>query len=181
MSKTRTPEIAPSPNDLADAARLAPIIAEVNGLDVPRMDVLLERLVKRQPFIMSMLLGYHAAHNPQVFDAIARCILIVWRFHESSGRDGTPITQDRYEAMMRSNLAMLKYAEGEPGAGGAKAVFANDLATKRGRSVLAALQGILMAQTEMLEQGLPVKGQLLLELSTLNDCFFEVSAVKDRH
>jgi hypothetical protein len=180
MKKPKPGVIAPSPNDLADAQRLAPIIREVNDLDIPRMDVLLGRLVQSQPFVMSMLLGYHAEHTPHVFEAIARCVLIVWRFHESTGRDTIPIGQEQYERTLQNNMAMLKYAEGGSGAEDAMAVYRNDITAMRGKAVLAALQGIVMAHPALHGHGLPAKGQLMLELKTLIDCYDAISAQQGR-
>ncbi len=57
-------DIAPTPADRADHARLVRIMSEVQQAGLPEMEVLFGRLAKHQPFLMSLLVGYHKALTP---------------------------------------------------------------------------------------------------------------------
>ncbi len=137
----------------------------------------MERLAKRQPFLMSMLIGYHKDLSPQVFEVVARCLLIVWRFHEDAGRDRIPITAEGYERARDRNLRMLHYAQGEPDLCATMAVYKLDLEAKPGRMVTAALRRIFSHDPALNGQSTSSRGERLVELNALNDLFHEVDAL----
>jgi hypothetical protein len=168
--------IAPTTADREDHQRLVPIMNEVQQADIPHMEVLMDRLAKHQPFLMSMLVGYHKELAPHVYEVVARSLLIVWRFHEDAGRATAPLSEEGYIRAYERNLRMLHYAQGEPDMDATTAIYKNDLEAKPGRMVPAALIHIFTDDPALHGQSASFRGERMMELNALNDAFKEADA-----
>lgn len=168
--------IAPTPADREDHRRLVQIMSEVQQAGLPEMEVLMNRLAKHQPFLMSMLVGYHKELTPHVYEVVARSLLIVWRFHEDAGRAAVPLSEAGYIRAVERNFRMLHYAQGEPDMNATMAVYRDDLEAKPGRMVPAALIHIFTDDPALKGQNASFRGERVMEMNALNDAFHEAGA-----
>ena len=100
--------------DFKDSKKVSEIIKFIDLIDRKYIDTESDVIFKKQPFIISLILGYRIDFNEEEFEEITKVLLIIWEYFKDKNRIQTKqITEEQFEKFERRNIQMLKYLEGE--------------------------------------------------------------------
>jgi hypothetical protein len=102
--------------DFGEIDRVSKIIRFVDEMDIKYADQESDEIYQKQPFILSLILGYRFDVNPGELGEVIKVIYIIWEYFKVFKNIGSQqVTEEQYERITVRNLHMLKYYEGEPG------------------------------------------------------------------
>lgn len=126
--------------DFEEVKPLAGLLKKIDTIDATYVNSVSDEIFKRQPFFLSVLLGYHSDLAPAQLEEVMKVYFIVWEyFKKNKNILEKTVTQDLFERIQRRNMQMLKYAEGEPSDQARKILYGRDLQKMQSKSLLTAV------------------------------------------
>jgi hypothetical protein len=161
--------------DFKDTERVAAIINFVESADIPYFDRESDVLHQKQPFFISLFLGYNFDLNKEELGEVIKVIFIIWEYFKDNEKvRTTKVTKEQYERITLRNAHMLKYMEGEPSGKGKSAIVGSDLGHLQSKALLTGIffkfkTNITLAGIEKGKGGI-----ILIGMKTLIECLEEI-------
>lgn len=159
-------------NDLVDTERLAEVVRRIDQLDTVDANKVTDEIFQRQPFFLSVLMGYHFGVSVREMEEIIRMYLLIWEYFRPNKRvQSKQITQGDYEKIQARNIQMLKYSEGEFSEKGKRDVFTHDLQRLKSKPLWAAILFRFEHRPVLKLMDTQTKGMVLIGMKSFIECF----------
>jgi hypothetical protein len=161
--------------DFKDTKRVAELINFVDQMDISSFDKESDVLYQKQPFFLSLILGYNFDINKAELGEVIKVIYIIWEYfkgHEKAMK--IQVTKQQYERIMARNAHMLKYMEGEPMAKQKSATIGSDLDHLKSKALLTRIFFRFKTNKTLLGIQSEKAGIILIGMKTLIQCMEEI-------
>jgi hypothetical protein len=126
--------------DFGEIDRVSRIIHFVDKMDVKYADKESDEVFQKQPFIISLVLGYGIDLNPKEHEEVIKVLFIIWEYFKVNEKIGTKkVTVKQYDRIAKRNLQMLKYYESETLEADKSMVIESDLSHLNSKALLTAI------------------------------------------
>ena len=164
-----------SEEDKNESLRVEQLIKKFELMDEEYVNKESDLIFKKQPFLISLLLGYRYDLKDHELEEIMKIIFLIWEFFKSHSQiDKTKISETQFERIQQRNIYMLKYFEGEQGQKASKEFISTDLKNLRSKSLFGGISFQFFEKTSLLEMENEDKGIILVGMKSLIECFEEI-------
>ena len=127
-------------NDLKEVIELTGLQKKIDNIDAEYVNLISDEIFQKQPFYMTVLLGYRIDTTPEELEEIMKIYFLIWEYFRLNKNVQTKkVTETNFETIQRKHLEMLHYADGEPGQLGKMEVYSSDLQNLRSKALLTAV------------------------------------------
>jgi hypothetical protein len=161
--------------DFKDTDRVAGIINFVESADIAYFDRESNVLHQKQPFFISLFLGYKFDLNKEELGEVIKVIFIIWEYFKDNEKvRTTKVTKEQYERITLRNAYMLNYMIGEPSEKEKSEIVGSDLGHLQSKALLTGI--IFKFKTnKILASIMNGKGGIILiGMKTLIECMEEI-------
>ena len=147
------------------------LIKKVENLDLIEASNLSERIVKNQPFIMSLLIGYKFDVKEEELEDIMKMLFVTYLFFEESTEiNKKQIDSKIFEERQTLNVKFLKYFSEDQNDENKSETNKHYLSNLRYKSLFTGL--LLMSNTQKYFKSMDgeLKGIIMVGMKTLIDC-----------
>ena len=160
--------------DIKDVTVVGEIINRMNIADLDFFDSESDVICKRQPFLISLLLGYQRDCKPNEFEEIAKILFVIWEYFKLRNKiKRKKITKTQFERIERRNYHLLKYLEGESEKSERLKVIESDMSHLNSKALFAGILLAFNTWDAFIKMDTENKGILLIGLKSLIECFEE--------
>lgn len=164
-----------SGKDLRDTERVAEIINSVDGRDISFYDRESDVLVQKQPFFISLILGYRFDLTQEELGEVIKVIFIIWEYFKGHDKARKiQVTKEQYDRILVRNAHMLKYLEGEPTEKQKSAIIGSDLDQLKSKALLTGIFFRFKTNKTLLGIQSEKAGIILIGMKTLIECMEEI-------
>jgi hypothetical protein len=160
--------------DVNDTRIVQKLIAKVENGDLLEVSEISDRIVKNQPFIMSLLIGYKFDLEEEVEEALGevmQMLFVIYLFFEESTKiNKKQVSAREFEKAQNRNMKFLKYFSGEQSDKDRLEANRQFLASLRCKSLLAGILAMSNTQVGLNKLSGELKGIILIGMKTLIDC-----------
>ena len=157
--------------DINEIRIIEELIKKVENIGLAEASGISERIVKNQPFIMSLLIGYKFDVEEDQLNDIMKMLFVIYLYYEKYGKvNKKQINSREFEKFQSRNIQFLKYFSGEQNAENELETNKQYLSNLRNKSLFTGI--LLMSNTQksfkrMKEE---TRGIILIGMKTLIDC-----------
>ena len=158
--------------DFDETTELAALIGKIDNMDAEYVNTVTDDIFIKQPFFLSVLLGYRLDVLPIELEEIMRIYFLIWEYFKSNPNVQTRMVKQAYfEKIQLRNIQMLKYCEGEPSQHDKLKVFSHDLQKLQSKSLLAAVLFRFDNRLVLSKMDGEKKGFVLIGIKSFIECF----------
>lgn len=162
--------------DKKEGEKISHIINKVENIDEVYVNSESEIIYKKQPFLISILLGYKLDLKERELEEIMKIIFIIWEYFKSSDRiHKTKLSEKLFERIQQRNIHMLKYFEGENEPNAQNNVVKSDLRHLHSKALLTGIFFQFNHKKPLIEMNPEKKGIILIGMKSLIECFDEIT------
>lgn len=164
-----------SEEDKNESLRVGQLIKKIELIDEEYVNKESDLIFKKQPFLISLLLGYwHDLKEPEL-EEIMKMIFLIWEyFKDHSQINQTKISESQFSRIHQRNIYMLKYYEGEQGQKASMEFISTDLKNLKSKSLFGGITLQFFEKTPLLGMENEDRGIILIGLKSLIECFEEI-------
>ena len=134
-------------------------------------------VAQKQPFLISMLLGYRLDLEEYELEEIMKIIFLTWEcFKDSKLVQKNKISEVQFNRLQKQNAYMLKYFEGEKSEQEKQDFITSDLNNLSSKALFAEIVFRFKQRKHLLS--IKEKGIVLIGMKTLVECFEEIKFKK---
>ncbi|MEJ7736094.1 MAG: hypothetical protein WKF97_01595 [Chitinophagaceae bacterium] len=101
-------------NDLSEVTEVTVLANKIDNIDAEYVNSTSDEIFQRQPFFLTVLLGYRLDTTPIELEEIMKIYFLIWEyFRPYSNVQTKKVTEDYFETIQSKHIDMLQYAEGE--------------------------------------------------------------------
>ena len=164
-----------SEEDKREILRVGQLIKKIEMADEEYINKESDLISKKQPFLISLLLGFRFDLKDLELEEIMKIIFLIWEFFKNHSQiNKTKISESQFERIQQSNIYMLKYYDGEQGQKASMELISNDLKNLKSKSLFAAIVFQFFEKIPLLEMENESRGSTLVGMKTLIECFEEI-------
>ena len=164
-----------SEEDKREILRVGQLIKKIEMADEEYINKESDLISKKQPFLISLLLGFRFDLKDLELEEIMKIIFLIWEFFKNHSQiNKTKISESQFERIQQSNIYMLKYYEGEQGAKAKKEFISNDLKNSKSKCLFEGVIFQFANKRTLLEMKSETRGSTLVGLKSLIECFEEM-------
>ena len=161
-----------SQQDFDEVGPLAGLLKKIDIIDATYVNLVSDEIFKRQPFFLSVLLGYHLDLAPAQMEEVMKVYFIIWEYFKKNKNVQTRVvTEDLFERIQRRNIQMLNYAEGEPSDHARKILYGHDMQKIQSKSLMTAVLFRFNERPDLVSMDEETKGIVLMGIKTFIECF----------
>lgn len=158
--------------DSDETNRLAKLIKQVDHADLAYANAVSDEIFQRQPFFLSVIMGYQFDVSKEELDEIIRISFLVWEYFRSKPNvQRKKVTLADFEKAQAKNIEMLKYNEGEPNEREKMKVYSYDLQTLKSKALWTAILFRYDNLPVLRKMDTETKGFILIGMKSFIDCF----------
>jgi len=159
-------------NDFDETGQLAELIKRIDHIDARCADTVSDEIFQRQPFFLSVLLGYHFDVSKEELEEIIKVYFLIWEYFRSNPNvQKKQVTQDYFEKIQAKNIEMLKYSMGEPDERAKGKVYSYDLQKIKSKSLWTAVLFRFDNRSVLQKMNTEIKGMILIGMKSYIECF----------
>lgn len=158
--------------DLDKAIVVKGLIHKMDIIEIDEVNAISERVVKNQPFIMSMLIGYKYDVKGAQLDDIMKMLFVIYLFFEkySKSINSRQIDSIQFESILTRNKHFLKYFSEEKTNQGQLELNKQYLSNLRAKSLFTGILVMSKTLVNFKQINADSKGIILIGMKTLIDC-----------
>ena len=165
-----------SKEDKEESLKVVQLIKKIELIDENYVNRESDIISKKQPFLMSLILGYRFDLKPLELEEIMKIIFLVWEFFKKHHRvEITKITETQFLRIQQKNINMLKYFGGEQIKNSKQEIISADLESLKSKSLYTGVIFQFNQKVALLNMKTETRGIILVELKSLIECFEEVT------
>ncbi len=151
---------------------LAILMTDIDKMDLAYANTVTDEIFKKQPFMLSMMLGYHLDTTPIELEEILKIYFLIWEYFKKYKKQDTKnITKKQYLKIETRHIKMLQYLEGETDEKGKKDIYANDIQNMQSKALLTAVIFRFNERPVMLKMSLRMRGIIFIGIKSCIECF----------
>ncbi len=159
-------------NDYDETGRLAELIKKIDQVDAAYTDRVSDEIFQRQPFFLSVLLGYRFDVSMEELEEIMKIYFLIWEYFRSNPNiQKKQVSQAYFEKAQAKNIEMLKYGEGEPGKLEKTKVYSYNLQKLKSKALWTAIFFRFDNRPMLQKMDTETKGFILIGMKSFIDCF----------
>lgn len=161
--------------DYDEVKLIAGLLKKIEAYDAAYVIALSEDIYERQPFVLSVLLGYHTDVTPLELEELTKSYFLIWEYFKDKKNIQTKrITKKMFEKIHHRNISMLKYAEGESDVQRA-IIYDHDLQHLKSKALMTAILFRFKSHPNLSNMGAEMKSMILIGIKTFIECFEIIS------
>lgn len=158
--------------DIDEGVQLAIFVNKIDKIDAEYMDLISSEIFQRQPFFLSVLLGYHLDTTPEELEEIMKIYFLIWEYFSHNGNvQRKKVTKEFFEKNQDNLIKMLQYAEGEPGDDERMQIYLLDLENLKSKALWAAVLFRATTREVLLKMDGKKRGLVLIGINSFIKCF----------
>ena len=159
-------------NDFNETTELAGLLKRIDNIDAEYINKLSDEIFIRQPFFLTVLLGYRLDVSPEELEEIMKIYFLIWEYFKSNKNvQSKKVTETHFEKVQDRNIKLLKYTEGEPEQTDKLNVYSFDLAYLKSKSLLTAVLYRYNNRPVLVKMNQESKGIIFLGIKSFIECF----------
>lgn len=164
-----------SEEDIKESEKVNRIINRLANIDAIYVSSESELIYQKQPFLISLLLGFKLDLKDNELEEIMKIIFIIWEYFKIFDQvHKIKISEKLFEKIEKRNIYMLKYFEGENGQNMQTNVVESDLNHLRSKALLTGIFLQFNHRKPLIEMNGELKGIILIGMKSLIECFDEI-------
>lgn len=165
-----------SKKDKEESIIIGQLIKKIELIDEKYVNEESDKISQKQPFLISLILGYRFDLKPLELEEIMKIIFLIWEFFKKHHQIKTEkITVPQFMRIQQRNVHMLKYFEGEQSENSKLEVISADLENLNSKSLFTGILFQFNQKVALLNMDNETRGILLVGLKSLIECFEEIT------
>jgi len=165
-------------SDFKETTELAELVKKIDNLNTEYVNALSDEIFQRQPFFLTVLLGYRLDLTAEEFEEIMKIYFLIWEYFKAKRKIPTKkVTEADFEKIQSRDMKMLKYAEGESDQKEISSVYAYDLEKIKSKSLLCTVLFRYNTRPVLIKMDEQTKGIIFVGIKSFIECF-EYSEIK---
>ena len=161
-----------TPKDFDETGRLAELLKKIDQIDSTYADTVSDEIFQRQPFFLSVLLGYQFDVSMEELEEIMKNYFLIWEYFRSNPNvQKKQVSQAYFEKAQARNIEMLRYSEGEPNKRAKMKVYSYDLQKLKSKALWTAILFRCDNRPVLKKMDTETKGFILIGMKSFIDCF----------
>jgi len=162
-------------NEKKDSLKVGQLIKKIDRIDGGYVNKESDIISQKQPFLISLLLGYKFDLKELELEEIMKIIFLIWEYFKNSNQiEKVKISESQFDRIQQRNIHMLKYFDGEQGHSAKIELIASDLGHLKSKSLLIGIILLFTQKASLLEMKNETRGIILVGLKSLIECFEEI-------
>ncbi len=163
--------------DKLDIEKINSIFKRIEMNDSGYFNTTAEEMYEYQPFMLELLVAYQSLIDIDTFNEMSTIIFLIWEFFSDRKKiRKIKLTEQRFEAMLKRNVDLLKYLEDETNEDERLFVTASDLETLKEKVLFTTIHYKFDNQQYLKAMDWDTKGTLLIGMKSLIQCLEEIGA-----
>jgi hypothetical protein len=168
-----------SKEDKEENLKVGQLIKKIELIDENYVNAESDIISQKQPFLISLILGYRFDLKPLELEEIMKIIFLIWEFFKKHHRaEIAKITETQFLRIQQRNVHMLKYFEGEQSKNSKLEVISADLENLKSKSLFTGVIFQFNQKVALLNMKTKTRGIILVGLKSLIECFEEITLRK---
>lgn len=164
-----------SEEDKDESLRVGQLIKKIELIDEEYVNKESDLIFKKQPFLISLLLGYRYDLKDHELEEIMKIIFLIWEYFKNHSQvNETKISESQFLRIQQRNIYMLKYYEGELGQKASIEFISTDLKNLKSKSLFGGIIFKFVEKTPLLEMENEDRSIILVGMKSLIECFEEI-------
>lgn len=164
-----------SGKDFAETDEVGELLKRIDSVDKKYVSSAYEELEQFQPFLLSLLLGYHLDLNTSELDEIIKVYLIVWEyFKDKRNIKKRQLTDMQFEEAQKRNIDFFQYLDAEKSEKDFINTISIDLRTIKSKALIAGILFRFDTTPVLSNLKSDLKGMVLIGIKSLIECFEEI-------
>ena len=157
--------------DIVETEFVEALIKKVDKIRSTEASEISDRIVKNQPFIMSMLIGYKFDVKEEELNDIMKMLFVIYLYFEKkTDVNKKQINSKEFEKYEKRNIQFLKYFSGESIKGNQLETNDQYLSNLNYKSLFTGILFMSNTQIGLKKMKSETKGIVVLGMKTLIDC-----------
>jgi hypothetical protein len=157
--------------DINETRFVGELIKKINTIDLTEASNVSDRIVKNQPFIMSLLIGYKFDVEEDQLNDVMKMLFIIYLYFENKTNIGAKkIGPKEFEKYEKRNIQFLKYFSGEQNNKSQLEVNKQYLSNLKCKSLFTGILAMANTQISLKKMNSELKGIIVMGMKTLIDC-----------
>jgi len=164
-----------SEKDKKESEKVGQLIKRIENIDELYVNTESNIIYQKQPFLISLLLGYRLDLKEAELEEIMKIVFLIWEFFKDFKliRENK-ISESQFNRIQQRNIHMLKYLEGEQGENAKLNLIASDLIHLRSKELLTGIIFQFNNKKELLSLNNSIRGKILIGIKSLIESFEEI-------
>ena len=159
-------------NDFIETAILAESIKKIDQIDSDYVNSISDEIFRCQPFFLTVLLGHRIDVSMEELEEIMKIYFLVWEYFRLKPNIQTKkVTESNFNKILKRNVKMLKYSEGESKEVDKSEIFAYDLQNLKTKSLMASVFFRFNERPTLLNMDIQKKGPIMIGIKCFIECF----------
>ena len=158
--------------DFNETTELAGLLSKIDYLSPEDVNTLSDEIFKRQPFFLTVLLGYRFEITPKELEEIMKIYFLIWKYFRANKNVQTnQVTETYFEKVQNRHIKMFKYIEGEPKQNDKIDVYSHDLGKLKSKALLTAVLHRYNNRPTLIKMDDESKGIIFVGIKSFIECF----------
>ena len=158
--------------DFIENKEVSALVRKVCEIDADYLNTESDVIAKKQPFIISLLLGYQIDLKEDQLDDILRVLLLIWEFFKDKQQySGKQIQAAQFDKIQDRNAEMLKYMDAAENWEEQTFITRSDLSKLKSKALFSGVMFLLNHLQSLARMNMYEKGIILVGMKSLIECF----------
>ncbi len=168
-----------SKEDKKESLIVGQLIKKIELIDEKYVNEESDIISQKQPFLISLILGYRFDLKPFELEEIMKVLFLIWEFFNKHRQtEIAKITESQFIRIQQRNIHMLKYFEGEQSRKSKLEVISADLENLNSKALFTGVIFQFNQKVALLNMKNETRGIILVGLKSLIECFEEITLRK---
>ena len=159
-------------NDLNEMPQVAKLLSKIDNIDSNYAETIADEIFQKQPFFLTVFLGYHHDTTPIELEEIMKIYFLIWEYFRTNEKvQRIKVTEEYYERIEDKNIAMLQYTDGVPDKMEKIKIYSSDLSNLKSKALYAAVVKRYNEREVLLKMDTRKRGIILLGIKCFIECF----------
>lgn len=158
--------------DFTEANQLAKVQIAIDKIDAKYVNLVSDEIFHKQPFFLTVLLGYRFDIEPLELEEIMKIYFLIWEyFRTNKNVQSKKVTQERFEMVEDKIISMLQYSEGEANENDKINIYSADLGNLKSKALFTAVLYRYKKKPVLLKMDERKRGLILIGIKSFIECF----------
>lgn len=164
-----------TPTNFNETAEIAELMRKIEGFNKDYVFSVSDEIFQRQPFFLSVLLGYKFDVNPTELEEIMKIYFLIWEYFRNNKNVQTKkVTVADFENVEFRYIEMLKYIDGESSKKGKDKLYSHDIEKVKSKPLLTAVLFRLNTRPVLIKMDEQIRGIVLIGIRSFIECFEKI-------
>lgn len=158
--------------DFNETTELAQLLTKIDNIDEQYINEISDEIFLRQPFFLTVLLGYRLDTSPEELEEIMIIYFIIWEYFKlNKNVQKRIVTEAHFEKIQDRNISMLLYVQGEPEHTNSMKIYSDDLLNLKSKALFTAVLLRYTTRPVLLKMDAEKRGIILVGIKSFIECF----------